>query len=289
MKYGLLLLSLGVLLSCQLSEVSNAEDRSSTGVVSIREKSDSEIAKIVPKNAKGTSKYVFDVYKKGLPVAWSRGWTSKINLTGVAWDIPNTGVLISPKHILITAHMGRRQDVPIRFHDSRGKLVERRILTGAENMIRLGKSKTTGSPKIIPNIDLKIMTLDKPVPNSIKVYGFLPPHDKWRNELRGGHAIVTSHRRRVHVGKINGIAGGVLRLTKNIDYNKIHHTQLITGDSSNPSFLLLDGNPVLIEIHTSGGWGSGHFLSDPNIFKELNRCLIKISDGEYSLNTIKLN
>ena len=56
--------------------------------------------------------------------------------------------------------------------------------------------------------------------------------------------------------------------------------RLIVGDSGNPSFLLLNGEPVLVEMHTVGGFGAGPFLSDPGNFAAINRMMRELGGGE---------
>ena len=49
------------------------------------------------------------------------------------------------------------------------------------------------------------------------------------------------------------------------EINPVYGRNLIVGDSGNPSFLIVNGQLVLLETHTTGGPGAGPFYGDPNI------------------------
>ena len=61
--------------------------------------------------------------------------------------------------------------------------------------------------------------------------------------------------------------------------------KLIVGDSGNPSFLLVNGEPVLLETHTTGGFGAGPFFSDPENFAAINR-MMRALGGTAQLETV---
>jgi hypothetical protein len=66
---------------------------------------------------------------------------------------------------------------------------------------------------------------------------------------------------------------------------------LVKGDSGNPSFLLVRGEPVLLETHTSGGPGTGPFYGSANIqaaiAAAISQLALQFDGGEYSIGTIR--
>ena len=54
---------------------------------------------------------------------------------------------------------------------------------------------------------------------------------------------------------------------------------LIKGDSGNPSFLWLDGEPVFIETHSGGGPGAGPFISFPKTYQAINTAMKDLSEA----------
>jgi len=228
---------------------------------------------------KGRDKFIFDVYHADRDSAMARGsWTRKVDMTGVAWDRIEAGTLITPQHILVMRHTGRPMDVPIRFHNSKGRMVERTLVE---------HSHVDPGPEGRGPVDLVMFKLDQPVPEDIHVYRVLPPLESWRTTLRDAQVFYTDQERKLMVTKILGFVGVNVRFTRNFDMDEFYQEPVVGGDSGNPSFLFVNGEPVLLELHSGGGWGAGPFLSHPEVFRLVDEALLKMG-GKYQLSTIPL-
>ena len=208
----------------------------------------------------GGNHAVFSAYNKKSNVKWSGGVLRGIDLSGVAWDEKRSATLISPRHVIMAAHYPRRVGAMVVLHDRKGERHER-FVTGI----------TTG-----PN-DIAVGLLNRPV-DEVKHYRVLAPRPDYATLLKGAPVLVTNYRRYVMVHEVAAVSGGSMRLGPT-DIPGVAG-RLIVGDSGNPSFLLLNGEPVLVEMHTVGGFGAGPFLSDPGNFAAINRMMRELGGGE---------
>lgn len=207
---------------------------------------------------------VFDGYWQGSVAAWSRNWTRRINLTGVAWDKPQAGTLISPRHILFARHFPRSKGETIVFHNRRGKPIARTIV----------------ATRVVEGIqlpDLVVALLDEAVP--IDHYRVLPPRSDWGALLEETGVFIATSQHKLLTGRISRIQNGIITFTSQATANKYLVAALESGDSGHPAFLLLHNEPILLETHTHGGPGSGPFLSDPIVFLAINRTMETIGGG----------
>ena len=66
---------------------------------------------------------------------------------------------------------------------------------------------------------------------------------------------------------------------------------LITGDSGNPSFVLVRGEPVLLETHYTGGAGAGPFYGSARIQEGIRAAIAELAlssgGGEYTFSTLR--
>ncbi len=215
------------------------------------------LLKDVPPGAAEPAK-VFERYDLRGGAVWSSNWTSQIDLTGVAWNGDRAGVLITRQHILFAKHWPRREHEWVIFHDKEGRAHWRRV-TGRR---LLGKGRTD---------DLAVARLDQPVPEQIKVYKFFPPGSFPGYTLLGARAFLTNKDRQVVLREVNssllGYPGGdpahLVRFREATGLPSALQPPLQEGDSGNPGFLLLDGEPVLLETLTYGGYGRGPSLTNP--------------------------
>ena len=216
---------------------------------------------------------VFDGYWPGDQASWARTHTRSLDLTGIAWDKPAAGVLISPRHVLFCSHMGRAVNETLVFSDKAGRPVVRKLI----------RSQAVAN---IPLPDLTVGLLDEAVP--LKVYKVLPPRTDWARILPGASAFVTDAERKLLAVKIESIKPGAIQFTHDGVANKSLVETLSHGDSGHPAFVLVNGDLVLIETHTYGGPGSGPFLGDPLVFAAVNRTMAMLGGG-HSLQTVSLS
>ena len=202
----------------------------------------------------------FAQYDPKAKSTWAGGSVSSIDLSGVAFDQKQTATLIAPRHVLMAKHYQRKVGDRMVFHDRSGR-PHTALLVAAKNG---------------PN-DIAVGQLDQPVP--VRPYRVLSPRADYGTLLKGVPVVTTNHKRHVFCheitqvsasgwvsfgpGKVPGVAGN-----------------LVVGDSGNPSFLLVNGEPILIETHTSGGFGGGPFISDPGNFAAINRLIGQMGGGE---------
>ena len=87
--------------------------------------------------------------------------------------------------------------------------------------------------------------------------------------------------------RIADISNRHLRLAKAAEFPPACADPLISGDSGNPGFIIIHGEPILIETHTFGGMGQGSFISDPENYAGIND-LMKQLGGGYQLTPIPI-
>lgn len=231
---------------------------------------------ILPKEA--AKNWVFDAYSdpKTKEVAWSRFWTRKIDFTGVAWDSTRTLTMITPQHAVLAKHYVRRVGDVVKFHDRRGVEVQRTLV---------------GLVKLPGRWDVAVGVLDEPVPSDVTHYKMLEPSENLHTDMLGTLALVTDGERKVHVHECGTMPPNLLRFRFPRSLPKGFYEPLITGDSGNPSFVLVRGEPVLIETHYTGGAGAGPFFGSAGIQAEITTAIAQLAvehgGGQYSIKTVR--
>jgi hypothetical protein len=237
-------------------------------VSSIRADSDQRITALLGTSA---TPEIFASYNKDGPSLWARNFTLRLNFTGVAWDDSHTATLVSPLHVVMAAHYQRPVGSVLVFHDGRGR-PQRRTLVAAKS---LGIA------------DVAVGRLDAPLPGSVKPYRLLPPSENY-GSLHGCLAVVTDQHRRAFLHEISSTGGGVGFRYPDASRVSPHLVKnLIKGDSGNPSFVLVGGELVLVETHSTGGPGAGPFYSAPAIFAAINATMTELGGG-HQLSVVPL-
>lgn len=215
---------------------------------------------------------IFSSYSADGPVRWARNFTLRLDFTGVAWDDSRTATLVSPRHVVMAAHYQRPVGSKLSFHDRRGEL-HQATLTAVQN---------------VAGADICVGLLDAPLPDSVSFYRLLPPSPS-NPGLVGCLAVVTDHSRRAHVHPIDLINVNHLAFGRP-EPGRIPpslYKPVIKGDSGNPSFLIVGGEMVLIETHSTGGSGAGPFYSAPKNFAAINAAMAKLGGG-HQLSVVPL-
>lgn len=189
---------------------------------------------------------LFKYYQPTAESKWRNNWTSTLDLTGVSWNDSRTATLIAPSYVVMAAHFARPASVPVMFHDKSGKPYERFI------------AKVRSLAGVA---DIAVAKLNLPLPSSVKSYRFAKPSEA----SIGRPVIVTDQTNTLSVHQIAAVSGGMVRLGYIPEINPVYGRNLIVGDSGNPSFLIVNGQLVLLETHTTGGPGAGPFYGDPVI------------------------
>lgn len=215
---------------------------------------------------------LFSHYQTSGVARWNRDWPWKLDLTGVAWDVPTTVTAITPRHVVMADHFQRAVGHSAVFHDRKGKAHSRKI-------IRIIRLRDLGV-----NCDAAVGLLDLALPKSIRTYPLPDVSDP--NELVGATTLVTDHSRNLSFHRIAGIVGTMIRFRHDPGFPKSRSRKLIVGDSGNPSFLLCRGELLLLETHTTGGAGAGPFYGANGIVAAIRKAIAS-TDPTMSLRLVK--
>lgn len=191
---------------------------------------------------KGT---LFRYYQPKAGSAWKSNWTSSFDLTGVSWNASTTATLIAPEFVVMAAHYQRDPHVSVMFHDKNGNPHERFIFAS----------------KALPGYDVAVGKLNLPVPPDVKRYRFANAAEA----TIGRPVIVSDQTMTLSVHQIAAVSGASISFSNVSGLNPVYQRNLITGDSGNPSFIVRNGDLVLVETHTTGGPGAGPFYGDPQL------------------------
>jgi hypothetical protein len=227
---------------------------------------------VIPPNT--LSKLIFDAYLSSSASQWSRfSWTNQVDLSGVSWDDLRDCTLISPRHVIMATHFHRGAGSAVVFHDRSG--------------VRL--TRTITAVAAVPgglNPDITVGLLDSDVP--LKFYKVLPPRTDWATHLVGALTLATDYECKLLVKRISFIGQPYVSFDNSPAVDDFYDESLIVGDSGNPSFVLVRGEPILIETHTYGGGGAGPFFSTTTNFNAINQVMASLGGG-YQLSTVNLN
>ena len=204
---------------------------------------------------KGT---LFRYYQAKAGSKWLNNWAANLDLTGVSWNDTRTATLISPSHVVMAAHYMRPSDVPVMFHDRQGNPYERYITAV--------KTLSTG--------DIAVGRLNLPLPPQVKWYRMANASDA----TVGRPVIISDKTNTLSVHRIGSVNGPVIHLDYVRGINPVYHRKLIIGDSGNPSFLLKNGQLVLLETHTTGGPGAGPFYGDPTVQASVRAAMAELGN-----------
>lgn len=228
---------------------------------------DASVRAVLP--ADRESNKLFDRHRLDGDARWADNWTRAIDMSGVAWDNTRTVTLISPRHVVMATHYKRPVHSSVVFHDRQGKIHVR----------------TLTATRPLPGTDIAVGVIDRDVP--VKFYKVLPPRGDYATLLGGALAIVSDQEARLFVHRIDAIRANVVAFGHSEEISRSHRTKFVAGDSSNPSFVLIRGEPVLIETHSLGGTGAGAFFSHPAIFSQINQVMQQLP-GDYQLTPVHL-
>lgn len=187
-------------------------------------------------------------------------WAYNIDLTPISpWNSAGAnyqaGTLVSPKHVMFAAHYAVPAGTTIRFVDS-GNVVTTRTITGITTL----PTYTSYYP------DCTIGGLDSDVPAGISFATILP--STYTGYLPGGVSriptIATDYEEKALVTDLStmtmgsGMYGAMVAYQVPIDSKRVQfYEDKIGGDSGNPSFIVVNGKLVLLNVWTFGGPGGG--------------------------------
>ena len=201
---------------------------------------------------------LFKYYQPKAGSKWLNNWAARLDLTGVSWNDSRSATLISPSHIVMAAHYMRPAEVAVMFHDASGQPYERYI--------------TAVKPLAIG--DVAVARLNLPLPPAIKPYRFASAADA----ASGRPVIVSDQTRTLSVHRIEATTGGVIRFGYIPGLNPLYQRNLVVGDSGHPTFLLRNGELVLLETHSTGGPGAGPFYGDPAVQAAIRSAMAELGN-----------
>jgi hypothetical protein len=204
---------------------------------------------------KGT---LFKYYQAKAPSKWLNNWAANLDLTGVSWNDSRTATLISPNHVVMAAHYMRPSDVAVMFHDKKGNPYERYITAV--------RTLNTG--------DIAVGRLNLPLPPEVKWYRLASASDA----TIGRPVIISDQTNTLSVHRIEAVQGAIIRFGFIPELHPVYQRNLIIGDSGNPSFLLKNGELVLLETHTTGGPGAGPFYGDPVVQASVRAAMAELGN-----------
>ena len=218
----------------------------------------------------GTSNVIYDSYSTTDSCVWAAdNWTSEVDFSGIAFDDNRAGTLISPRHILMASHYQRNVGSSLVFHDSLGDI---------HTATLIAKHSVPGGL----DTDITVGLLDVDVP--VKYYRVLPPRNNWGDCIYNALVISTHHNRNAAIREVDNVSDSFVRFGQSSSVPSSYYALAISGDSGNPIFIIINGEPTLISTFTFGSWGAGPFFSTPYNFNAIDS-LMTLLGGGYQLET----
>jgi len=192
-----------------------------------------------------------------------------MDMSGVSFNDTRTATLITPRHVVMAKHYARPAAASVIFHDRSGVRIERKLIAFA-----------AGAG------DVMIGLLDEPVLANYRPYA-LPAIGTESSALIGKPVIVSDQHRNLFVHVIAGFGNGMIALKHDSSIKHGWSKNLVTGDSGNPSFLIVGDELVLMETHTTGGPGAGPYYGDPAVQDSVRAAVEKL-DPTYKIRTVRV-
>ena len=250
-----------------------------------KEASDSVDNRIVVLNA-STAKPIFSTQNHNTPsyIRNSGCWVNDLNLTPISpWNSTAgsnmAGVLISPRHIIFAAHYQINNGSTVRFVDNNNNTVTRTMI-----------NKLT-HPDYIPYYpDLALGLLDSDVPNTIGFVKILPQN--WSDYLPSLSSLyrlpclVLDQEEKALISELRSLSTTANFSAPSNPTRLAFFESIITGDSGNPAFLIIDDELVIITVWTFGAAGGGTSIL---FHKNAINTMMSTLGGGYSLTEIDLS
>lgn len=219
--------------------------------------------------------------------AWERNpnvFTNRVRAIDLSGQSPwnstdqykRSGTLVSPRHLIFAKHFPLVKDSTVVFVNSNNDIITR----------------TVTKVEVSPTSDLGVALLDRDTPVSIPFYPVIP-RATWEQYLKGidGNTpipiIYLNQNDRVGVHVVNASSfyngSGNMRHAKGEGKRAEFDDPVISGDSGNPAFAVIGGQPVLLFTHFDIPFG-------PNLgtlFNEVNAIMARLGGG-YQLSTVDL-
>lgn len=184
-------------------------------------------------------------------------WAADLDLTCASpWNSRGTGqqagTLITPRHAILAAHYNLKAGDSIRFVTKDNQTVRRKIISHLVNT-----TWETYTP------DIEIVALDSDVPSGITICQLLPANFSTyiANDGLRLPALWLDQEEKALIGDFQYISyGNSYKVISPVIANRLAMSEsVVSGDSGNPVFLVLNGKMVLVGVITGSG-PSGHSL-----------------------------
>lgn len=243
---------------------------------------DARLVGLTPANAKP----IFTTQNHSSPsyVRNSGCWVSGVDMSCISpWNsmgvATRAGTLISPRHIIFCAHYPIDNGSTIRFVDANNNIVTRTMVTKLTH------------PNYSPYYpDISIGVLDSDVPNTIGFAKILPSN--WASYLpslsssRRIPCLVLDQEEKALVADLYSLSTMANLLNPSNSTRLLYYENMITGDSGNPVFLIINGQLVILTAITYGGAGSGTSVV---YHKDAINTMMVTLGGGYSLTEVDLS
>ena len=225
---------------------------------------------------------IFDTQNHAAPTYTRNSdcWASSLDLTCISpWNSNasnrKAGTLVTARHIINAAHYEFPVGTVVRFITSDNQIVERTILSRKRH-------PDYSQSGYVP--DFTIYTLDSDLPASIRPCKVLPSN--WENYISEENladtripALCLDQQEKALIGDLflNELRSyrtgfpehATIQLQYPVDSNRSTFREtIISGDSGNPAFLIVNGELVFFTVWTFGGAGKGtlisHYISEIN-------------------------
>ncbi len=205
---------------------------------------------------KGT---VFKYYQSHGESPRRKNWAEPLDFSGISWNDMRCATLISPSHVVMAAHFIRDAHTPAMFHDRLGQPEERFII----------------SHKVLSGVgDIAVGKLNMRLPSGYKAYRFANPADV----TPGTPVITTDQTLTASIHQVRAVFGKGIAFDWVPSIDPIYRRNLVPGDSGHPTFILKNGELLLVETHTTGGPGAGPFYGDPEVQQAIRAAMAELGD-----------
>jgi hypothetical protein len=188
------------------------------------------------------------------------------------------GVLISPRHVLFCAHSG--------FYPSIN--AQMRFVTNDNQLVKRTLTALTVHPSYVPFFpDLAVGCLNEDVPNTIGFSRILP--NDWATKLPNLNpatplpAIRFNQSGKAVISELHLLS--VLFSLQFPASKQSFYESAIVGDSGSPCFIVVNNQPVLLGVLTTGGAGTGTFVTQQ---REAINNIMTAQGGGYNLAEVDL-
>jgi hypothetical protein len=181
-------------------------------------------------------------------------WANVIDLSCVSpWNSEAgslySGTLISPRHVVFCAHADfyPKNGATITFVSSSGYKITRTII----DSVRLGSA------------DIRVAILNTDVDNGVTFAKVLPTN--WAAYLPGLNyesyipVMCLNQTERASIAGLRSLNLGFTNIYAS-QYSS-YYGEIVVGDSGNPTFIIIDGKPVLLGVFFTGGAGYGSHIA----------------------------